>query len=89
MERLEQMALSFYTGVVQYLTNWEPKAPKIVKSLSNKDDGPESLEAVAKGRIPSPLSQDISVAATTIHLNEFNVAYKSPSPDNCESTFND
>jgi len=83
------MALSFYTGVVQYLTNWEPKAPKIVKSLSNKDDGPESLEAVAKGRIPSPLSQDISVAATTVHHDEFNAVDNSLSAGDCETTSTD
>lgn len=51
--RLEQMALSFYTGVVQHLTKWEPTVPKIVKSSPKEDEGPESPEAVAKGMAPS------------------------------------
>lgn len=55
VERLEQMALDFYTGIVQHLVKWEPPAPKIVKPSAKEDDGPESPEAVAKGRVsPSP-----------------------------------
>lgn len=49
VERLEQMALSFYTGIVQHLVNWEPPAPKIVKSATKEEEGPESPEAVARG----------------------------------------
>ena len=89
VERLEQMALSFYTGVVQHLTNWEPKAPKIVKPSSKEDDGPESPEAVAKGKIPAASSQDISVAATTVHHDEFNAVDKSLSAGDCETTSTD
>lgn len=57
VERLEQMALSFYSGVVQHLTNWEPPAPKIVKAMPKKDDGPESPEAVARGKLPPVSNQ--------------------------------
>jgi len=89
VERLEQMALSFYTGVVQHLTNWEPKAPKIVKPSSKEDDGPESPEAVAKGKIPAVSSQDISVAATTVHHDEFNAVDNSLSAGDCETTSTD
>ena len=49
VERLEQMALSFYTGIVQHLVNWEPPAPKIVKPATKEEEGPESPEAVARG----------------------------------------
>jgi len=52
VERLEQMALSFYTGVVQHLIKWEPPAPKIGKSKPKEDEGPESPEAVAQGKVP-------------------------------------
>ena len=83
------MALSFYTGVVQHLTNWEPKAPKIVKPSSKEDDGPESPEAVAKGKIPAVSSQDISVAATTVHHDEFNAVDNSLSAGDCETTSTD
>jgi len=89
VERLEQMALSFYTGVVQHLTNWEPKAPKIVKPSSKEDDGPESPEAVAKGKIPAASSQDISVAATTVRHDEFNAVDNSLSAGDCETTSTD
>ena len=89
VERLEQMALSFYTGVVQHLTNWEPKAPKIVKPSSKEDDGPESPEAVAKGKIPAASSQDISVAATTVHHDGFNAVDNSLSAGDCETTSTD
>jgi hypothetical protein len=89
VERLEQMALSFYTGVVQHLTNWEPTAPKIVNPSSKEDDGPESPEAVAKGEIPAASSQDHSVAATSVHHDEFNAVNKSLSADNCEITSTD
>jgi hypothetical protein len=62
VERLEQMALSFYTGVVQHLTKWEPPAPKIVKSSPKEDDGPESPEAVAKGKMSPKVEPAPSVA---------------------------
>lgn len=55
VERLELMALSFYSGVVQHLTKWEPPVPKIVKPSTKEEDGPESTEAVAKGQVsPAP-----------------------------------
>jgi hypothetical protein len=62
VERLEQMALSFYTGVVQNLTKWEPPTPKIVKASTKEDEGPESPEAVAKGMISTRTDPEASTA---------------------------
>lgn len=50
VERLEQMVLSFYTGIVQNLTNWKPPVPRIVKNSNEGEDGPESSEAIAQGK---------------------------------------
>ena len=61
VERLEQMALSYYTGIVQHLTKWEPPVPKISKQTDDIDDGPESSEAVAQGRV-SPTSDSLTLS---------------------------
>ena len=65
VERLEQMALSFYTGVVQHLRNWEPLAPKIVKPSTKDDEGPESPESVAYGKLTPTSTLDRDATKST------------------------
>jgi hypothetical protein len=45
VERIEQMAIDFYSGVVQYLVKWEQTAPKLAKSFDEGADSDEPSDA--------------------------------------------
>jgi hypothetical protein len=71
VERIEQMAIDFYSGVVQYLVKWEQTAPKIAKA---SDDGDESTE-------PEPLPDTENKAEDTAMLPTKSTTAESASTD--------
>lgn len=75
VERLEQMALSFYTGIVQNLVNWEPPAPKIEKSSIEEEDGPESPESVAQGKVLATPFTEHSAAESIADTDKTNTGF--------------
>ena len=33
VERIEQMLIEFYSGIIQHLSKWEPSAPKMIQTI--------------------------------------------------------